>query len=294
MVRLAFPVPAALTTVSGQRDRMSLLDAEKSAAELAKLEAELDPEMQFRPLGVHAGWLVAGLLFVLSCFHYYTAGFGLLPEVTHRGIHLAFVLGLIFLVFPFRRMKASELPKSSLLYPLGISIVDWLLAIGAVVSSLYVPWVYQDLVFRIGNPDPADWIMGTIMIVVLLEATRRAVGIALPIIAASLMIYALYGPYLPGVFAHPGNTWKSVVNHLYLTSVGNKLKIITTWVSFGGVILDLVSPWLISYVSPLFVLTMLTGDTLMTVGFLIMMVIPLYEMWVLNQPLLAGKHGKEE
>ena len=199
---------------------MSLLDAEKSAAELAKLEAELDPEMQFRPLGVHAGWLVAGLLFVLSCFHYYTAGFGLLPEVTHRGIHLAFVLGLIFLVFPFRRMKASELPKSSLLYPLGISIVDWLLAIGAVVSSLYVPWVYQDLVFRIGNPDPADWIMGTIMIVVLLEATRRAVGIALPIIATCLMIYALYGPYLPGVFAHPGNTWKSVVNHLYLTSVG--------------------------------------------------------------------------
>jgi hypothetical protein len=55
-----------------------------------------------------------------------------------------------------------------------------------------------------------------------------------------------------------------------------------------------VSPWLISYVSPVFVLTMLTGDTLMTVGFLIMMVIPLYEMWVLNQPLMAGKHGKEE
>ena len=72
------------------------------------------------------------------------------------------------------------------------------------------------------------------------------------------------------------------------------LKIITTWLSFGGVMLDLLSPWLISYVSPIFVLTMLTGDTLMTVGFLIMMLIPLYEMWVLNQPLMAGKHGKEE
>jgi hypothetical protein len=85
-----------------------------------------------------------------------------------------------------------------------------------------------------------------------------------------------------------------LVHVLYLTSASNRLKVVTTWISFGGVMLDLASPWLISYVSPLFVLTMLTGDTLMTVGFLIMMVIPLYEMWVLNQPLLAGKHGKEE
>ena len=85
-----------------------------------------------------------------------------------------------------------------------------------------------------------------------------------------------------------------LVHVLYLTSAGSMLKIITTWMSFGGVMLDLVSPWLISYVSPLFVLTMLTGDILMTVGFLIMMTIPLYEMWFLNQPLMAGKHETEE
>ena len=193
---------------------------EKSAAELAQLEAELDPEMQFRSLGVTAGWLVAGLLFALSCFHYYTAGFGLLPETTHRGIHLAFVLGLIFLVFPYRRAATTAIPPSSVLHPLGIPLLDWLCSIGAVISALYVPWVFQDLVFRVGNPDPADWIMGTIMIVVMLEATRRAVGIALPIIAVVLMVYALYGPYLPGILAHPGNTWKSIVNHLYLTSQG--------------------------------------------------------------------------
>ena len=199
---------------------MTLLETEKSAAELAKLEAELDPEMQFRPLGNYAGWLVAALLFVLSCFHYYTAGFGLLPEVTHRGIHLAFVLGLIFLVFPFRRATSTVIPASSFLHPLGLPLLDWVLALGAVASSLYVPWVFQDLVFRIGNPDPADWIMGTIMIVVMLEATRRAVGLALPLIAVVLMIYALFGPRLPGILAHPGNSWKSIVNHLYLTSQG--------------------------------------------------------------------------
>jgi hypothetical protein len=66
-----------------------------------------------------------------------------------------------------------------------------------------------------------------------------------------------------------------------------------TWGGFGGVMLDLVSPWLITYVSPLFVLTMLTGDMLMMLSFLVMMVIPLYEMWILQQPLMAGKRSDD-
>ena len=72
-----------------------------------------------------------------------------------------------------------------------------------------------------------------------------------------------------------------------------QLKAAMTWAGFGGVILDLVSPWLISYVSPVFVLTMLTGDLLMMLSFLVMMTIPLYEMWILRQPLMAGKRGEE-
>ena len=83
-----------------------------------------------------------------------------------------------------------------------------------------------------------------------------------------------------------------LVHVLYLTNASNQLKIVTTWLSFGGVILDLLSPWLISYVSPVFVLTMLTGDTFMTAGFFIMFVIPLHEMWILKQPLMAGKRGE--
>lgn len=189
-------------------------------ADLQKLEAELDPEMQFRPLLVTAGWLVAALLFGLSCFHYYTAGFGLLPETIHRGIHIALVLGLIFLVFSARRSSNRLPPRAGLLAPLGIGLHDWVLAVAAALASLYVPWVFHDLQFRVGNPDTLDWVMGTVMIVVLLEATRRSVGPALPIIAVCLIIYALLGPRLPGIFAHPGNTWKSVVNHLYLTSNG--------------------------------------------------------------------------
>ena len=184
------------------------------------LEEELDPEMQFRPLTPAAGWLVSGLLIALSLFHYYTAGFGLLRETTHRGLHMAFVLGLIFLVFGFRRHRLKEPQPSSVIAPLGIPIIDWLLALGAVAGSLYVPWIYDDLAFRVGNPLLIDWVMGSILIVVLLEATRRAVGVPLVIISMILIVYAMAGPWLPGIFAHPGNTWKSVVNHLYLTSQG--------------------------------------------------------------------------
>ncbi|MBW3633580.1 MAG: TRAP transporter permease, partial [Chloroflexi bacterium] len=69
---------------------------ELDEAKARELEEKFDPEIRFRPLGKMAGWIVGGLLIVLSIFHYYTAGFGLLPEMTHRGIHLAFVLGLVF------------------------------------------------------------------------------------------------------------------------------------------------------------------------------------------------------
>jgi len=82
-----------------------------------------------------------------------------------------------------------------------------------------------------------------------------------------------------------------LIHVMYLTNASHRLKAAVTWGGLGGVMLDLISPWLISYVSPIFVITMLTGDTLMTLSFLVMMGIPLYEMWILQQPLMAGKHS---
>ena len=62
--------------------------------------------------------------------------------------------------------------------------------------------------------------MGTILIVVLLEATRRSVGWPLPVIAIGVMLYAYFGPSMPGILQHPGASWSNIVNHLYLTSQG--------------------------------------------------------------------------
>src|SRR3546814_11490020 len=65
-----------------------------------ELEEKFDSEIRFRPLGPAIGWIVGSGLLVLSLFPYYTAGFGLLQETVHRGLHLSFVPGLVFLVFP--------------------------------------------------------------------------------------------------------------------------------------------------------------------------------------------------
>ncbi len=189
-------------------------------ADPTKLEEEFDSDIRFRPMIPPAATLVSGLLFALSCFHYYTAGFGLLRETTHRGVHMAFVLGLVFLVFAARRKDNLKAPRARWWAPLGIGIQDWLCALAVAAASLYVPWIFDDLAFRVGNPEPMDVAMGTVLIGLLLEATRRGVGWPLPAIAALMILYALYGRSFPGIFVHPGSTWKGVVNHLYLTSQG--------------------------------------------------------------------------
>src|SRR3954467_10093573 len=108
--------------------------------------------MRFRPLVPPASAIVAGLLIVLSCFHYYTAGFGLLRETTHRGVHLAFVLGLIFVVFSASRKWADRPRPSSTASPGGVPLLDWLAMVAVSMAVLYIPWVFDDLAFRVGNP----------------------------------------------------------------------------------------------------------------------------------------------
>ena len=196
------------------------ISTETDAAKLAQLESELDPEMRFRRIPHGTTILVGGLLLALSAFHYYTAGFGLLREVTHRGVHLAFVLGLIFLVFAARKSDGEKLHASTLLRPGGVPIYDWVCAVAVAAASLYVPWIFEDLAFRVGNPTTLDVIMGTIAIVLMIEATRRSIGWGLPLIAVVAILYALYGNWFPGIFLHPGASWPVLVNHLYLTSQG--------------------------------------------------------------------------
>ncbi len=187
---------------------------------LEQLERQYDPEMRFRPLTAGAATVVGALLIALSAFHYYTAGFGLLQEVTHRGVHLAFVLGLIFLVFPHRQALLEKTALHSLSTPGNVPWFDWLLAAAVAASVLYIPYVFEDLTFRVGNPLTVDVVMGSVLVITLLEATRRSMGWPLPLIAISFMAYAMAGPVFPGLLKHAGASWSQLINHQYLTSQG--------------------------------------------------------------------------
>ncbi|MDE2605379.1 MAG: TRAP transporter permease [Burkholderiales bacterium] len=187
---------------------------------LQELEEKFDPEMRFRTTVAPATWIVMTLLIALSLFHYYTSGFGLLREVTHRGVHLAFVLGLIFLVFPHSKRAYAAHLHSTWHRPGGVPLADWLLGIACAVSVLYIPYVFDDLAFRVGNPSTLDVVMGSVLFLTLLEATRRSMGWPLPLIAIGFTVYALAGPWFPGLLKHAGASWSQMINHQYLTSQG--------------------------------------------------------------------------
>ncbi|MDM7255748.1 MAG: TRAP transporter permease [Paracoccus sp. (in: a-proteobacteria)] len=205
-------------------------DRELTADELQAIEEKFDPELRFRVLSRPLAILTGTLLFLLSCYHFYTAGFGIPQATTHRGVHLAATLLLTFLSFSaFGRPDPVRGPLSFL----GLGLVDWGFAIAGAVAALYVPWIYSELAFRVGNPTTMDVTMGTVLIVVLMEAVRRSMGWPLPVIAILFMAYAYFGPYFPAAFAHPGAEWKGIVNHLYLTSqgiYGTALGVIATYV----------------------------------------------------------------
>ena len=371
-----------------------------------ELEERYDPEMQFRSTYALAKWMVVGLLFLLSLFHYYTAGFGVLTHHWHVGFHLAFVLGLIYLVytphrgvdgigqiaptaglsirwpdlvkigvptlfvygmmgtFPAivlfsyfifvvhfsRRFCAShDIPERtttdhvlvamlalfalhmagvvtglidenlwgkngappairvgaavmmlamaiearrrmavvtiiflavgyyfgggigdftwgidnnglklitavsflSLLIsvePLirgviyrtsaeakahdasrhgGVPFYDWFLFVLIGISSLYVAVTYEgmgdilfELNFRIGDPHFIDIMMGTALVLIVVEAARRTSGISLPIITNLFVMYALFGIYFQYPLVNPGTSWPALMDHLYLKGEG--------------------------------------------------------------------------
>lgn len=146
----------------------------------------------------------------MSCFQLYTAFFGVLTSTLQRSVHLTFAIVLCFLFYP-RSKKSTR--KS-------IPFYDFLLTALAAAAVIYVTVFYEQLVQRIGAPTPLDLFMGVSTIVLILEATRRAVGLPLVIVTSIFILYGLLGPYVPGILAHRGYSFRRIVDHLYLTGEG--------------------------------------------------------------------------
>lgn len=196
-------------------------DTELTPEQLAEIERKYDPETAFRPTGPVIAAVVSTALVAMSVYHFYASGFGLIRELLHRGIHLSFVMGLVFLLFgAFKARSQNPLPRAWHRFN-GVPLFDILLAVLAVAASLYLPLLPPEIVSeRVGNPSQFDVFMGSVLLVLTLEAARRSVGPTLPIIGILFILFALFGPYAPGALKHGGTSWLGLINHLYMTNQG--------------------------------------------------------------------------
>ena len=195
-----------------------------SKDECSRIESDFDPETTFRQFGPILGSVVTFFLVAMSVYHFYASGFGLVRELVHRGIHISFVLGLSFLLFGFchhDKRTNTEGSRRRLFYFQGIPITDIVLCLTCVCVAMYLPLLPPEIVAdRVGNPGTIDVVIGSALIGLTLEATRRSIGFTLPLISIIFIAFAIFGPYAPGALKHGGASLAGLVNHLYLTNQG--------------------------------------------------------------------------
>nr|WP_295973780.1 TRAP transporter permease [uncultured Bacillus sp.] len=171
-----------------------------------------DPEAGTRKLRGSIGWMVTIGLLAFSLFQIYTSVFGVLTAQLQRSIHLGFALALIFLLFPAGRKKPAK--------ENGLAWYDIILAVLSVVVGTYWLLMIDELVNRVGRLTDIDYIVGLLAVLLVLEATRRTVGLPIMLIALLFIIYALFGPYMPGTLAHRGIELERLVQMLFFTTEG--------------------------------------------------------------------------
>jgi TRAP transporter 4TM/12TM fusion protein len=170
--------------------------------------------------------LIAGTALLWSIFQVwiasplpFTTGFGVFSSGEARPIHLAFALFLAYLAYP--AFKSS--PRRT------IPVADWALGIGAACCALYL-FVFDTQLIkelmgtrlsdRPANPNQLDVVVSVIGIILLLEATRRALGPPLMIVAIVFLGYTFLGPYAPGILAWKGASFNAVAYHQWLSTEG--------------------------------------------------------------------------
>ncbi|WP_246045780.1 TRAP transporter permease [Ureibacillus terrenus] len=183
------------------------LNEEQLAQELLE---KFDTESNFRQLGGIMKWVVYCILLAFSLFQLYTAIFGAFTAYIQRSIHLGFALTIIFLLFPPRKKGLKT----------RIAFYDYILALIAAICGIYWTLNYERLVTSLGTINQLDFIVGGLVILLVLEAARRTVGLPIVVIAILFLLYAIFGPYMPNFLAHRGQSLEQLVNLMYFSTDG--------------------------------------------------------------------------
>ncbi len=145
---------------------------------------------------------------VMSLFHLYAAVGTIMTQVL-RGIHVMFVLFLTFLVFPAAGRFKDR-----------INWLDLVLSLLGIAVVVYMLVDFEDFIYRSVVPNFWDKFFGVILILLVLEATRRTSGWIMPAIVTGFIVYAFAGPLLPTPWTHRGYDLDRIVGHMYMTLEG--------------------------------------------------------------------------
>ncbi|KUP07559.1 C4-dicarboxylate ABC transporter [Bacillus coahuilensis p1.1.43] len=181
-----------------------------SEQEQQELLEKFDPEAGVRKTDGIMRWVIFFGLLAFSVFQLYASISQMIPRKLLLSIHLGFALSLIFLLFPARKGVKKN----------TIAFYDYILALLAIVVGAYWPLMEETIVSRVGSLTTMDFVVGLIAILLVLEATRRAVGLPITIIAFVFLLYMYFGRSMPGFLAHRGYDLDDIVKTMFFTGEG--------------------------------------------------------------------------
>jgi TRAP transporter 4TM/12TM fusion protein len=167
-----------------------------------------------RELTGYSAKVVLWVAVAMTAYHLYIAFAGVPEPFRLRPIHLGFAMFLGFALYPFSKKRGSR--NHTPWY-------DWFLALLSLGPPIYIQLNYEDVTERypyLTTLSVGEWVFGVLLILLILELTRRIVGWGLVILALFFLGHSLFGPYLPGDLYHPGVSLNQLVDHVYLTNTG--------------------------------------------------------------------------
>ena len=185
---------------------------------------------------------VAGIVAILmTAFHVVTGFAGQMNYVSQRGFHLAFAISIVFLAMPLH----EHLFGKKFADVKAVRIVGRIVDIALIVATWFAVFIARDEVAHIsqrnGNVTQMAAVSGCILLIVVIEGARRALGWIMPIMAAIFLSYAIAGPYLPLAIAHRGYSWTRIFKFLatdldgiFGTTMSVSATVIFMFVMFGA------------------------------------------------------------
>ncbi|NDL56128.1 TRAP transporter permease [Phytoactinopolyspora mesophila] len=171
-------------------------------------------------------WVVGPLAIALTLFQLYTALYGARPTLVQGAIHVGAAMGLVFLLYP---------AHPNLGHRRGIQWYDAILAAAALAANLYIVVNYTRLTgteVRILGFTDTDHIVAVVGILLILEGTRRCVGLPIVVIASAAILFGIFGKHMP-VFSHGGYSWDAYATETFFTSrsvFGTPIQVSSTFI----------------------------------------------------------------